>query len=602
MKDELKTKKQLIDELLRLQEQIAELKEKGKGAQERKKEAKTEEPSEVGKDKKLRILMLEDVAVDAELVEHQLQSEGILFSSKRVYTKEGFLKELRDFSPDLILADYSLPQFDGLSALAIAQEQSPEVPFILITGTMGEEFAIETLKKGATDYVLKQRLSRLVPSVKRALREVQEKIELKRAEEALRDSEEKYRVVFENTGTATIIFEEDMTISLANRETEKLSGYSKEEIEGKKRWTEFVSKDDLEKMRGYHIMRRVDPSSVPKNYEFRMIDRQGNVKNIFLTIDMIPGTKKSIASLLDITERRKSREALERARREWEEIFQAIGQPTIILDPKHNVIMANRAVVKATGKTEEELSGRKCYEIFHNSDRPPESCPLEKMLVSGNLEVTEMEMEALDGVYLVSCTPVLDEKGHLHKVIHIATDITDRKKTEERLRLLTSVVEQASEGVAVVDLEGNLLFLNDAFAVMHGYTPDELIGKHLSIFHIPEQMPAVEAANREILEKGKFSGKIWHVRRDGTVFPSLMHNSVLRDDAGDLIGMIGTLRDITDIEETEDALNKSKEELNKRIRELEDFYNLAVGRELRMIELKKEIESLKEELQKYKKQ
>ena len=104
------------------------------------------------------------------------------------------------------------------------------------------------------------------------------------------------------------------------------------------------------------------------------------------------------------------------------------------------------------------------------------------------------------------------------------------------------------------------------------------------------------------LEKGEFSGKIWHARRDGTVFPSLMHNSVLRDDAGDLIGMIGTLRDITDIEETEDALNKSKEELNKRIRELEEFYNLAVGRELRMIELKKEIESLKEELQKYKKQ
>ncbi len=599
MKDELKTKKQLIDELLRLREQIAELKEKGKGAQERKKEAKTEEPSEVGKDKKLRILMLEDVAADAELVEHQLQRGGILFSSKRVDTKEGFLKELRDFSPDLILADYSLPQFDGMSALAIAQEQSPEVPFILITGTMGEEFAIEILKKGATDYVLKQRLSRLVPSVKRALREVEEKIELKRAEEALRDSEEKYRVVFENTGTATIIFEEDMTITLINKESEKLSGYSKEEVEGKKRWTEFVSKDDLEKMREYHILRRADPGSVPKNYEFRMIDRHGNVKNIFLTIDMIPGTKKSIASLLDITERRKSHEVLERARREWEEIFQAIGQPTIILDPKHNVIMANRAVVKATGKTEEELKERKCYEIFHGSGQPSESCPMEKMLVSGHLEV--MEMEALGGVYLVSCTPVLDEKGHLQKVIHIATDITDRKKAEERLRLLISVVEQASEGVAMTDLEGNLLFLNDAFAAMHGYSPAELIGKHLSVFHTPEQMPAVEAANRVNLEKGEFSGGIWHVRRDGTVFPSLMHNSVLRDDAGNPIGMIGTLRDITDIKETEDALKKSKEELNNRIRELEDFYNLAVGRELRMIELKKEIESLKEELQKYKK-
>lgn len=133
-------------------------------------------------DKKLRILILEDVPADAELMERELCKGGMNFSSERVDTKEAFLEGLKDFEPDLILGDYKLPSFDGLSALEIVQEKCPEVPFIFVSGAIGEEFAIETLKKGATDYVLKDRLSRLVPAVSRALREVGERTERKRAE------------------------------------------------------------------------------------------------------------------------------------------------------------------------------------------------------------------------------------------------------------------------------------------------------------------------------------------------------------------------------------------------------------------------------------
>ncbi|RLC86856.1 MAG: hypothetical protein DRJ03_07605 [Chloroflexi bacterium] len=129
-----------------------------------------------------------------------------------------------------------------------------------------------------------------------------------------------------------------------------------------------------------------------------------------------------------------------------------------------------------------------------------------------------------------------------------------RKRAEERLRLLSSATEQSTEGIAVVDLEGNILFTNRAFAAMHGYAPGKLIGKHLSIFHTPEQMPSVEKANRQIRETGEFSGEIWHVRRDGTIFPTLMHNSLLRDEAGNQIGMIGTIRDITERKRAEQAL------------------------------------------------
>jgi diguanylate cyclase (GGDEF)-like protein len=136
-------------------------------------------------DKELRILILEDDPADAELVERELGRAKISFSKKRVETKKAFVKELKDFVPHLILADYSLPLFDGMSALLIAQENCPDVPFIFVSGSMGEEVAIETLKSGATDYVLKERLSRLVPAVRRALREADERAKRKRTEEQL---------------------------------------------------------------------------------------------------------------------------------------------------------------------------------------------------------------------------------------------------------------------------------------------------------------------------------------------------------------------------------------------------------------------------------
>jgi PleD family two-component response regulator len=136
-------------------------------------------------DRRLNILMLEDVDTDAELVKRELRKANIQFSSKRVETKEAFIKELKDFAPDLILSDYTMPSFDGISALKIAQEKCLDIPFIFVSGTLGEEVAIETLKMGATDYVLKERLLRLVPVVRRALLEAEERIKRKRMEEQL---------------------------------------------------------------------------------------------------------------------------------------------------------------------------------------------------------------------------------------------------------------------------------------------------------------------------------------------------------------------------------------------------------------------------------
>ena len=120
-------------------------------------------------------------------------------------------------------------------------------------------------------------------------------------EDALKSSEIMYRTVFENTGTATIIGNDDTTISLANSTFERLSGYSKKELESKKSWTDFIYKDDLEKMLAYHHLRRKKPDDVPKNYELKFVNKKGEMHDIYLTVDVIPGTSKSVLSFMDIT-------------------------------------------------------------------------------------------------------------------------------------------------------------------------------------------------------------------------------------------------------------------------------------------------------------
>lgn len=143
----------------------------------------------------LRVLLLEDSAPDVELTEHAMQESGLEFSTVVVATREAFERELSRRPPHLILSDYSLPGFDGSVALEIAKIKAAQVPFIFVTGVLGEEMAIELLKRGATDYVLKTHLTRLGPAVKRAMREALERRERERAEEKLRSSHEQLRAL-----------------------------------------------------------------------------------------------------------------------------------------------------------------------------------------------------------------------------------------------------------------------------------------------------------------------------------------------------------------------------------------------------------------------
>ena len=178
----------------------------------------------------IKILIVEDVELDSELTEYELKHANIDYISKRVEEESDFKRELKEFKPDLILADHSLPHFDGVSALKISKNISPDTPFIFVSGKIGEDFAVEMLKKGATDYVLKSNLPKLGHAVQRALKENNEQIELKKAQQALMESENKYRTLFEKNKNPIMVFDEKGNFKDSNEAALKFLELNRSEL------------------------------------------------------------------------------------------------------------------------------------------------------------------------------------------------------------------------------------------------------------------------------------------------------------------------------------------------------------------------------------
>ncbi len=260
-------------------------------------------------DKELRILILEDVPSDAELNQRELRKGGISFTARVVDTREGFIRELEDFRPNLILSDYKLPGFTGLDALSIAHEKCADLPFILVTGTMGEENAVESLKKGANDYVLKDKLFRLVPAVQRALEEANKRAELRQAEEALKENEERYRNLTETAIDAIIGLKAPDIITLWNGGAERIFGYPKEEALGGNLHEMIVAGDCREK--AYAGMRKFFETGegplVGKMIEVTALRKDGKEFPAELSISAVrtQGQWHATGIIRDISERKK---------------------------------------------------------------------------------------------------------------------------------------------------------------------------------------------------------------------------------------------------------------------------------------------------------
>ena len=267
----------------------------------------------------IRILMLEDVPTDAELIARELRKAGIAFSSLRVEQREAFVHALDEFRPDLILADYKLPAFDGLSALRIARDKCPEIPFLFVTGTLGEETAIESLKEGATDYILKDRLSRLGAAVLRAMKDAADKARHQQMEEALQESEERFRLISTSAQEAIVIMDPDAKISYWNPAAARIFGYGADETLGQDLHTKLVpERYHLAFRDGFaHFSATGEGPVIGRIQEVYALRKGGEEFPVELSLSAvkIKGQWNALGIMRDITERKQAEQALRKVNR-----------------------------------------------------------------------------------------------------------------------------------------------------------------------------------------------------------------------------------------------------------------------------------------------
>ncbi|HMG60723.1 MAG TPA: response regulator, partial [Burkholderiales bacterium] len=178
----------------------------------------------------LRILVAEDSETDAELVQRELKRGGLDFRIRRVQTEPDFRRELGELRPHLVISDFSMPQFSGRTALAITRESGADTPFIFISGTIGEDVAVDMMRAGADDYVMKNNLARLLPALKRELREADVRLGRRLAEGALRESEAKFRELIEQASDGIFVTDKEGNFILVNSRYCEMLGYSRAEL------------------------------------------------------------------------------------------------------------------------------------------------------------------------------------------------------------------------------------------------------------------------------------------------------------------------------------------------------------------------------------
>lgn len=382
--------------------------------------------------------------------------------------------------------------------------------------------------------------------------------ELKKTQQSLAASQQLYRSTLDTIADAIHVVTPDLRIVLANqtaREWARRVGISPD-MEGLplRQAVPFLSDTVFDEYR------RIFEEGEATVNEDRFTFAGGDMYTETRRIPMKDGDKvtRVVTVVRDITARRQIEAALSESRARIQQMVDSVPIVLYSAEAGTNRTLLMQGAIK-------RLFGYDAEDFFRDPDfgrqieHPEDADRLHRAYMAGlaSMRPFDLTYRIIHGTtgqirwlnqFVV---PVADDQGRLLRQDCVILDITDLKCAEERLELLSTAVEQSTEGVAVADLDGRVVFLNDAFARMHGYAVSEVLGKHLSAFHLPNQMPSVDLAMARILSEGQFSGEIWHARKDGTPFLGLMHCTLLRDSGGNPAALVAMLRDITAWKEAE---------------------------------------------------
>jgi PAS domain S-box-containing protein len=390
------------------------------------------------------------------------------------------------------------------------------------------------------------------------------------SEQQIRESEKKYRTVFETTGTSTVLIENDMTISLVNTEFERLSGFPRDGIENRKKWTEFVVREDRDRMIAGHQMRRTDPERAPKQYEFRFLTRSGETRDVYVTIDVIPGTQRSVASLLDLTDQKKMAGDLKESEEKYRTLME-LAPIAVVLYRDRKIVYANAESVRLAGAASaDELTGKDISLFIYPEDMQLSLDHTRRILETGEiLPLLEQNILTLDGKPLtVEITGKRILYQHQPSVLVVFQDMTRQKETEKALALTNNQLRLALEGAGADDWEMNLatgeFHYSDQFTSMYDYSPEEkprTIEGVIAVIHPDDVAGCIQNLQRYIEGKTDVYESVIRFRtRDGSWGWYLSRGRATeRDPSGRPTRITGVTIDITERMRAGNAVRESEE-------------------------------------------
>ena len=540
--------------------------------------------SKTGKPQSLRVLIVEDSEDDALLIIRELKKGGYNSVYERVETAAAMKKALQEKQWDIILCDYSLPKFNAISALTLLKETNIDIPLIIVSGTIGEETAVECMRLGAQDYIMKNNLPRLCPAIARELKEAETRSKQKQAEDALRKSEEKYRNILENIQES--YFENDLAgnFTFVNDSLCRNLGYTREELIG---MNNRQYQDETIAKKIYDVYNRIYRTGEPsKGIEEEYIRKDGTKGFNEVSVSLIRDAEGKPIGFRgvsrEITERKLAKEALRQSEEKYRTILEEMEEAYFEVDLAGNFTFINDAECSHLGYSREELIGmnnrqytdeenaKKVYQAFNQIYKTREPCKVfdyEVIKKGGTREVSEL---------LVSL--IRDTSGKPIGFRGLARLITERKKMEEDLRQseekYRNILENIEEAYFEDDFSGNFTFVNDIMCSNLGYSREELIGMSYRQYTDEKNASKLQELYERLYKTGEpiKAFDLEAINKNGSKMIYETSVFLMRNPKGKPIGFRGVARNITERKQMEDALRRSEEKYRTVLEEMEEGY------------------------------
>jgi len=437
--------------------------------------------------KPLRVLIVEDSEDDALLVIRELKRGGNDVTFKRVETAEAMTAALVKQAWDIIISDYRLPHFSAPESLELLHQSCLDLPFIVISGTIGEETAVEMMKAGAHDYLMKDNLTRLVPAIERELREAEVRKKRKQAEEALKESEENLKAYLENAPDGIYINDLKGTFLYGNKRAEALMGHKREELIGKS----FLK---LKLLQGKYLAKAgkllaLNAMGRPTGPdEFELMRKDGNRISVEINTTPIKQEKRTVVIGLvrDITERKQAEDKIRESRDYLERLTNSMWDTVFLVRMPERVIEWVNDSYNLIGYDSEECVGSTTEFLYHNKNGFLDfGDKLRNAIESGkDILHSEQLLRRKSGEVFpadITATIIRNRAGKVASVTSIIRDISERKKAADDLKQAAEewrmTFDSITDLVSIHDKDFKLVRVNKAFADIFSMKPKELVGK-----------------------------------------------------------------------------------------------------------------------------